>query len=119
MVFCASWYGFTRALSDDPSYDIPSDQSSLPRALVCAAGCNDAGRGVADVMDLSLDLAVGKIPVNNKIKLPIKWGMDVDPPWKQPVSSMFTPRQNTALDVLQGATAAQSMMNSGASICKR
>jgi hypothetical protein len=40
---------------------------------------------------LSLDLAVGKIPVNNKIKLPIQWGMDVDPPWKQPVSSMFTP----------------------------
>ncbi|WP_315530409.1 RHS repeat-associated core domain-containing protein, partial [Delftia acidovorans] len=117
--FGASWYGFTRALSDDPSYDIPSDQSSLPRALVCAAGCNDAGRGVADVMDLSLDLAVGKIPVNNKIKLPIKWGMDVDPPWKQPVSSMFTPRQNTALDVLQGATAAQSMMNSGSSICKK
>jgi hypothetical protein len=69
-------------------------------------------------MELSLDLAVGNIPVNNKIKLAIKWGMDVDPPWKQPVSCMFTPRQNTALEVLHGAPAAQSMMNSGASICR-
>ncbi|CAB5711608.1 Cell wall-associated polypeptide CWBP200 [Delftia tsuruhatensis] len=117
--FGASRYGFTRALSDDSSFDIPSDQSSLPRTLVCAVGCNNTGRGVADAIDLSLDLAVGKIPVSNKIKLPIKWGMDVDPPWKQPISSMFTQGQNTALDVLQGASALQSLINSGSSICRK
>ncbi|WP_312835379.1 RHS repeat-associated core domain-containing protein [Comamonas sp.] len=90
-----SWYGFTRAFSDDSGYDISPDKATLSRTLVCVAGCNDAGRGVADALDLGLDLVAGKVPVNNKIKLPITWGKDVDPPWKQPVSSMFTNSQTT------------------------
>ncbi|WP_312462013.1 RHS repeat-associated core domain-containing protein [Comamonas sp.] len=66
-----SWYGFTRAFSDDSGYDISPDRATLSRTLVFVAGCNDAGRGVADALDLGLDLVAGKVPVNNKIKLPI------------------------------------------------
>ncbi|WP_460556420.1 RHS repeat-associated core domain-containing protein, partial [Comamonas piscis] len=114
-----SWYGFTRAFSDDSEYDISPDRATLSRTLVCFAGCNEAGRGVADALDLGLDLVAGKIPVSNKIKLPINWGMDVDPPWKQPVSSMFTNTQNNSLNLLQGSAALQSMISSTDAICKK
>ena len=120
----ASWYGLTRAFSDDNAYDIPQDYTTAPRALTCTAvgGCTDVGRGMADIADLGLDFASGRVSVDSTLRpkgaerLPMI--LDLEKPRSLPVSATFTPAQNRALDILQGLTAAQSVKGSSNQICK-
>lgn len=59
-----SWYGLARAFSGDVAYDIPGQYQTLPRAVVASLGSSSyTAQRVADVLDLGVDFASGRIPV--------------------------------------------------------
>lgn len=56
----SSWYGLTRALSDDSGYDIPENYQTLPRATASSMTCNKDVQKMADIVDLGIDFASGR-----------------------------------------------------------
>ncbi|THJ32144.1 hypothetical protein E8K88_12900 [Lampropedia aestuarii] len=67
---------------------------------------------------MSIDLGSGRIPIDTKIKLPLTWGMDIDKPWGLPVSTMFTKKQQLALDAFQGFSSGKSITESALEISR-
>lgn len=110
-----SWYDFTRALSDDETYDLPSGFQTLPRAASQLLSCGPTGERVADVLDLSLDFASGR-PTAGFLRNPS--GFLRSPVGYPPINSnqflspvtvdrLMSPQFNAAANILQGTQSLQ------------
>jgi RHS repeat-associated protein len=114
-----SWYSFTRALSDDERFDIPSQFQTLPRTASAMLSCGPTGERVADILDLSLDFASGRPNAgflrnpSGYLRSPVGYPPINSNQFFSPVTvdRLMSPQFNAAANILQGTQSVQYVLD--------